>query len=221
MLKAPLVARLDPSTAAVSAPAALDRGPRAWQLGEGPLPVRTAGHILLSVYIIRQELDNMKAEIWNFTKKFAGDIRIRPVAHARQDCCSVMHTEAINTTALIGAQCASNCLIESRFTWIESKQRDVLARPLSWRRAEHAGGRGVGGRPGVGGDAAPAVWDHDHGLRARGRGALPRRTQAHRGAMTFILLSTLPCPHRHASPFNPHWLGVPVLSGGLSERTGS
>jgi len=40
MLKAPLVARLDPSTAAVSAPAALDRGPRAWQLGEAPLPVR-------------------------------------------------------------------------------------------------------------------------------------------------------------------------------------
>ena len=36
----PLVARPDPSMMAVSAPAALDRGPRAWQLGEGPTPVR-------------------------------------------------------------------------------------------------------------------------------------------------------------------------------------
>ena len=36
---APLVSRPDPSAMAVSAPAALTRGPRAWQLGEGPMPV--------------------------------------------------------------------------------------------------------------------------------------------------------------------------------------
>ena len=40
----PLVTRPDPAAMAVSAPAALNRGPRAWQLGEGPMPVQTPSH---------------------------------------------------------------------------------------------------------------------------------------------------------------------------------